>query len=100
MVDDVEVQKRGFVLVAYLIDLANLDRVGALKQTRLLRSLPVRSVGIHICHNNPFIFTITNLAMLVGGQRSRTHLRVHSGTWTIWHVHIMFPSSVAKFVQL
>ena len=82
MVDDVEVQRRGFVLVIYLIDYPKFsqDRAGTWKMTKLIAALPVRAVGVHFCYNNPILKALSDLAMLVGGQRTRTHMRMHSGT--------------------
>jgi hypothetical protein len=88
MVEDIDVQKRGIVWVIYLVQSGHADPQAAWKVPKLMTAMPVRKVAIHVCFDLPKFRALTYFAMLVSGQRGKTHVWLHFGEF--WFLLVQF----------
>ncbi len=85
--EDEETQKKGNVVVSYLVgEEPNLlqtfyhRREVNLKMPKLLEAVPIRYVGIHVCHNHPLTWRLLlAIFKLAAKQLNRIRMREHCG---------------------
>jgi hypothetical protein len=80
--EDVETQKKGMVSIFYMHGMTarHLDRDAAWSLPSLTRACPIKSVGGHICYDNPMILPFAALGQLACGTFLRLRIRFHYGT--------------------
>ena len=81
MLEDVDVQKRGFVLVPYLLDGLNVKQRNASSTLAgMLNHIPIRSASVHVLYNQPMLRPMFSL--MLGGLAAHHRIRVrgHFGT--------------------
>ena len=81
--EDVEVQRRGFVNVMYNLDIDKYEAfyVDVLRRIKRIinDSLPYRNVSHHYCLNDPKFVPALSLLQLVAGKENRVRFRTHFG---------------------
>jgi hypothetical protein len=78
--EDKETQKRGIVLISYSNGAPVRGHDKIFKISKLIRSVPLRPVGLHVCVDDPKIEFIATLGALLIGSQNRARFRCHSGT--------------------
>jgi hypothetical protein len=84
ILDDEEAQRRGVVVVAYMVGPSRLKDIdpNLIKEgARYVQGLPIQFAAFHYCFNDARLYPVIALAQFVLGTNTRLQFQVHCGTW-------------------
>ena len=82
LAEDVNCQKKGLVIVLFNLGERRIpvDLQAGIKIPPLLSTLPIKTVALHHCFDDPRTLPLVSLIMYMVGSRTRVRCRSHSGT--------------------
>jgi hypothetical protein len=103
---DEEVQKKGVVLVAYMVgsvSLMRIDRSLIKQSTKLTSVIPLRIGSLHRCYSDNRLSPLLNFAAFKDNTFTRTRTRTHKGKERIkvtLPVHMPYTIHLANYADL
>ena len=78
--EDEETQKRGLIGMLYFTDaLPLIQKLYEHSGPRLFDWLPIKLVGVHVCHDDPRFRILHAVWLLMMGKERRVRVRIHEG---------------------